>query len=89
MKSPDSPQDDTWQLGQYIPQSEPSESPPDFYSLIVQMKTSITSEIQKVQSSIDTLSDRVDKLEKDFTSTANTSHLNQTPSSTSSSSDLS
>ena len=84
MTSPDSPEEDTctWHPGECIPQSEQRESQPDIFSLILQMKTSISSKIEQVQSSLDILSGRVEKLEE---VSAERSHLNQTPGSSSSS----
>lgn len=77
---------DMWQPGECIPQnrSEPAPGMPDFYSLLVQMKTSITNQIQEVQTSVQTLSDRVNELEHDFSSTSERIRLNETPSSSTS-----
>ena len=80
--------EDTWQPGQYIPQSSepsPPPPPPDFYSLLVQMKNSISTQIQQVQTSVDSLSGRVDKLEQKMSGAAERIRLSETSLSSSSS----
>ena len=65
-----SPEEETWQPGQYLPSHTEPPPEPDFYTLLVQMKSSISTQLQQVQTSVDTLSGRVDKLERDWSNTA-------------------
>ena len=57
-------EEETWQPGQYLPSHTEPPPEPDFYTLLVQMKSSISTQLQQVQTSVDTLSGRVDKLER-------------------------
>ena len=59
---------------------------PDIQSLLSQMQTAITTQIQKVQMSLDSLSGRVDRLENDASGTAEQLRLCQASLSSSSSS---
>ena len=57
--------DESWQPGDYIvpPQNSPQ---PDIQTLLSDMQSAITTQIQKVQCSLDSLSGRVDQLEDDM-----------------------
>ena len=62
----------TWQPGEYLPRTStathsPSPNPPpDFHALIMNMQQAVTSEIHKVQLSVESLAHRVDKIENDI-----------------------
>ena len=72
--------DDEWQQGDYIVPPQNS-AQPDIYSLLSDMQSAITTEIKKVQSSVDSLSSRVDKLEDDVMERVlNTSVSSSSPS---------
>ena len=62
--------DEPWQPGEYLvpAQSEPPQ--PDIQSLLSQMQSAISTQIEKVQMSLDTLSGRVDHLEDNMSGTA-------------------
>lgn len=55
-------EDELWQPGDYIVQPQDS-TQPDINTLLSNMQSAITTEIKKVQYSVDSLSSRVDKLE--------------------------
>ena len=66
-ETPDDEDDGAWQPGDYI--VPPANPQPDIQSLFANMQSSITSQIQKVQSSLDSLSSWVDRLESDMSGT--------------------
>lgn len=70
----------TWQPGEYLPEFTP---PTDLHSLLSEMQGAITAEIQKVQASVETLTGRVNQLEKDMSGTTEQLKLCQTPTSSS------
>lgn len=74
----------TWQPGEFLPPSQiPLDVPPplpDFHSLIMDMQQAVTTEIHKVQQSVDSLARRVDKIEQNLDE-VQTSTSSCTPSS--------
>lgn len=60
----------TWQPGEFLPPSQiPLDVPPplpDFHSLIMDMQQAVTTEIHKVQQSVDSLARRVDQIEQNL-----------------------
>ena len=77
--------DEPWQPGEYIvtPRAEPPQ--PDIQALLSQMQSAISAQIQKVQTSVDNLSGRVDRLEDNMSDTAEQLQLYQASLSSSSS----
>ncbi len=75
----------TWQPGELLPTTYNDEysTSPDFHSLIAEMQTVITTEIEKVHASITVLSNRVSRVEKDLSDTAGQRLSCQTPTSSS------
>lgn len=70
--------EDTWQPGQYlVPHAEPTQ--PDIHSLLAQMQSAISEQIQTVQMSENALAGRMDQFEKDLTNTAEQVRFCQTP----------
>ena len=51
-----------WQLGDYLVPARNEPPQPDIQSLLSQMQNASTTQIQKVQMSLDSLSGRVDRL---------------------------
>lgn len=75
----------TWQRGEYIPINNPSVSQVDIQSLLVQMQSSITSEIKKIQGSTSSLTNRVLHLEETIAENVRVSSVSSTPRSSESS----
>lgn len=62
-KGSGSPEKAVWQPGQYLPVRHENPPPTDFHTLLAQMQTAITTQVQKIQTSVDMLFGRVDQLE--------------------------
>lgn len=77
------PVDDSCQPGEYLVPEHPE---PDIQHLLSQMQSAITTQIEKVKMSLDTLTGWVDKLESDMSGTAQQLQVCQASLSSSSSS---
>lgn len=75
--------DESWQPGEYLVPHPPQ---PDIQSLLSQTQSAITAQIQRVQTSVDNLSGRVDRLEDNISDTTEQLQLCQASLSSSSTS---
>lgn len=67
-----------WQPGEYLPSQSPPSPAVDFHTLLSEMQSSISSELNKLHGTLSTITDRLMKLEEGVA--VNTAKLSSQPS---------